>query len=204
MTQPYDPSSTANIDWTSDPIAVNYDEFEPEYQDKVFFVNRGSNFSGEITFTDTNSTNPVYTTVVEIVSVVQSNPKERDNINLSITGADSFSVSGVYWTGWNDQYQFVPPGQTNITSEITIATDNGNCPPGQVLFNLSQDIKDFREKYYNVLLKSVPTTYDGKTTIFDNSIRTIGDVYSKNVSVQQRVVNNYSDITDFIGNYYRN
>lgn len=201
MTQPSDFSSTANVDWTSDPTAINYTGYQPAYEDKIFYVTRGNNFTGTVIFTDTNSTNPEYTTVVKVVTAERVTPQERDSINI-LKDRDQFTVSGVYWSGWNDQYNYVPFGESSNTSETLTATDNGNCPSNQVLFNLDQDVTDYVNKFYDVSLDVVPTTYDQATTSVDGDIRLIGDLYNTSVQVKQRVVNNYNEITEFIGDYY--
>jgi hypothetical protein len=207
MTSPID---LKNVEWSSvpDPIGSSTSSdirlvgYEPGFPSDVLYSTRGNSVERSLTFIDTNTGNPLYTTVVKVVSVNVENITERDNVEINIIQPDTFTASVTYWSGWNDRYNYVPTGESDKTSNVLIATDNETCPLNQNFFNLEQDIKDYDIKIYNVSIDVVPTTYDGKVTVFDNSLRTIGDVYNTNINATHRVVNNYNEITEFIKDYY--
>lgn len=204
------PINFKDVKWISfpDPIGSNdstdirLSGYNPGSPNDVLYSLRGESIERRLVFADTNTQNPLYTTVVKITSTNVENITERDVVKINILQPDTVVVSATYWSGWNDRYNYIPAGESDKTTNVLIATDNGNCPTGQTFFNLEQEIKDYDIKVYSFSLDVVPTTYDGKATIFDDSIRTVGDVYNTSINASHRALNNYVEITDFIGEYY--
>lgn len=124
-----------------------------------------------------------------------SSPGDIQEISVSLTGASepisitvgasSFTVSGIYETGFTDVLTYVSEGSSNLTETPTSVVGIQNMPDDKALFDLTQDQKQSITRTYAVTVK-----YDDGGTV------------TENLSLNHTVLNDLESIRSFMANYF--
>ena len=124
-----------------------------------------------------------------------SAPGSITDISVALTGApepitiiigeSSFTVSGVYQTGFTDLLTYVNEGSSNLAETPTSVIGIQNMPDGKALFDLDQDQKQSLVRTYTVTVK-----YDDVGTV------------TENLSLNHTVQNDLESIRSFMANYF--
>jgi len=141
---------------------------------------RGQEFDQTVTVSIPDTENESFT--VTAITAELLGDDEPINITISVP---TINFAGTYFSGWDDVFTFVPPGESDKTVEPT-STDLANLPDGQGLFNLDQDQKHFIPRDY-----SVTVTYTG----------TLSGENTETTTLTHEVFNDLEAIRSFIANY---
>ena len=124
-----------------------------------------------------------------------SSPGDIQEISVSLTGASepisitvgasSFTVSGIYETGFTDVLTYVSEGSSNLTETPTSVVGIQNMPDDKALFDLTQDQKQSITRTYAVTVK-----YDDGGTVTENLL------------LNHTVLNDLESIRSFMANYF--
>jgi hypothetical protein len=98
----------------------------------------------------------------EITSVTAELIGSPDEPNISIiSDINSVIISGKHINTFNDQFTYVSKGQSNNTEDPKIAIGIGSMPPGQNLYDLSQDRRQTETRTYLITIndtQAIPVT----------------------------------------------
>lgn len=121
-------------------------------------------------------------TVTDIAVQLLGDP---DPIDVTVS-VPTINFDGTYFSGWNDVFTYVPPGESNRTVDPT-STNLANLPDGQDLYDLDQDQKHFIPRNY-----SVTVTYTADST---------GAESTETETLTHEVFNDLEAIRSFMANY---
>lgn len=110
---------------------------------------------------------------------------EEDPIVITVD-EPTIDFEGVYLSGWNDVFTYVPPGESNKTATPTSATSD-ELPDGQELYSLDQDQKQFITRDYEVSVTYVSSVSEDETTEIE--------------TLTHEVFNSLESIRTFMANY---
>lgn len=103
----------------------------------------------------------------------------QSNLTITITGSDSFTISGTYLDPFLDYYHYVAIDSSDLLETPTIVVNSYNVPNNKLIFNLDQDTSSYRTKIFNIVI-------DGSETI----------------QMTQKIYNDWIVPATFIDNYY--
>tara|TARA_B110000503_G_scaffold141369_1_gene234686 strand:+ start:1545 stop:2021 length:477 start_codon:yes stop_codon:yes gene_type:complete len=148
--------------------------------DPVTPATRGQSFSTTVSFSYSSGT---------VTSVTATPNDTGDDITLT-NSASSFTVSGRYLSGWQDEFYYVAAGESINTASTEIAVNIANMPVDKNLFELKQDMQAIVTKTYSV-----------QVSWTDSELFTSG---TTTVTVPHDVINNWEAIRFFMDNYNYN
>jgi hypothetical protein len=111
---------------------------------------------------------------------------EQDPIEVA-TDTSSITIEGSYLSGFEDLLTYVPPGESDRTTDPITAVGFNNLPGGQNLYNLDQDQKQFIFREYDVTV-----VYTNDTTLEETT---------ENVVLTHEVLNDLEAVRSFMSNY---
>ena len=121
-----------------------------------------------------------------ITSITATLTGESEPITVT-TDTSSITISGSYLSGFEDVLTYVPPDESNRTTDPIIAVGFNNLPGGQNLYNLDQDQKQFVFREYDVTV-----VYTNDTTLEETT---------ENVVLTHEVLNDLEAVRSFMANY---
>lgn len=142
---------------------------------------RGQDFEQSVTVSVPSTETETFT--VMDIDVQLLGDEEPIDVTVSVP---TINFDGTYFSGWDDVFTYVPPGESDKTVEPT-STDLANLPDGQGLFNLDQDQKHFIPRDY-----SVTATYTADST---------GAESTETATLTHEVFNDLEAIRSFMANY---
>lgn len=148
--------------------------------DPVTPATRGQTFSITVTFSYSSGS---------ITSVVATLDSDGDEITI-IDSSNSFTISGRYLSGWQDEFYYVAAGESINTAPTEIAINIANMPADKNLFELKQDMQVAVIKTYSVAISWI-----------DNELLSSG---TSTLTVPHTVVNDLEAIRIFMDNYNYN
>lgn len=83
----------------------------------------------------------------------------EDSVEI-IDGATNVVIKGKYFDSWEDQFTFVPAGESDKTASPNTVTYFSNLPESQNLFDLNQDMSDTKVRLYDIFV-----TYEDEQTV---------------------------------------
>lgn len=110
---------------------------------------------------------------------------EDEPITITVSEPE-ITFDGTYLSGWEDIFTYVPPGESDQTSEPTEASID-EIPDGQDLYDLDQDQAHFIPRDYQVTV-----TYVGDVTQEETT---------ETETLTHEVFNDLEAIKDFMANY---
>lgn len=127
--------------------------FSPSFEsqfDPTKFVNgtftRGEEFEQTVTVSIQQGETESFT-FIAITDVTLLG--EPDTVDV-VVDDNQINFDGTYISGWEDLFTFVPPGESNKTTDPTTVVGTADLPDGQDLFDLDQDQKHFIFREYEV------------------------------------------------------
>jgi hypothetical protein len=147
--------------------------------DPVTPATRGQTFSTTVTFSYLTGT---------ITSVVATLDSAGDEITI-VNSSSSFTISGRYLSGWQDEFYYVAAGESINTAPTETAINIANMPANKNLFELKQDLQATVTKTYSVEVSWTDELLASGTTT---------------VTVPHDVVNDLEAIRIFMDNYNYN
>ena len=138
---------------------------------------------------------PFSTTVIfsyltgSITSVISTLDDVGDEIVI-INSSTSFTISGRYLSGWQDEFYYVDAGESINTAPTEIAINIANMPSDKNLFKLKQDMQATVTKTYSVVINWT-----------DDELLSSG---TSTIIVPHVVVNDLEAIRIFMDNYNYN
>jgi hypothetical protein len=147
--------------------------------DPVTPATRGQTFSTTVTFSYLTGS---------ITSVVATLDSVGDEITI-VNSSSSFTISGRYLSGWQDEFYYVAAGESINTAPTETAINIANMPANKNLFELKQDLQATVTKTYSVEVSWTDELLASGTTT---------------VTVPHDVVNDLEAIRIFMDNYNYN
>ena len=111
---------------------------------------------------------------------------ELDPITIT-TDTSSITISGKYLSGFEDVLTYVPPDESNRTTEPITVVGFNNLPGGQNLYNLDQDQNQFIFREYDVTV-----VYVNDTTL---------EEITESAILTHEVLNDLEAVRSFMANY---
>lgn len=122
----------------------------------------------------------------KITEILVNLTGESEPITI-LTDTASFTVSGVYETGFSDLLTYVSEGSSNLIETPTTVIGIQNVPDNKALFDLDQDQKQNLIRTYAVTVK-----YDEE-----------GIVNTESLTFNHTVQNDLESIRSFMANYFK-
>jgi len=164
--------------------------FSPSFEsqfDLTKFVN--GTFTRGVQFTQT-ATVSIQQTEMESFSLIEITDVnllgDPDTVGVTIDD-ENIIFDGTYVSGWDDLFTFVPPGESNKTTDPTTVVGAADLPSGQDLFDLDQDQKHFIFREYEVTVD-----YQNDTT---------SEIITETGILVHEVFNDLEAIRAFMANY---